>query len=178
MAVVVVMGLVLGATSLAGAKLAKVGDRAAVSFAAKGPAGMTIVGKTSDLLLRDDGKIVSVSVPLKNLTTGIGLRDQHLREKYLQVDQFPSAELSVDRGSLTPPAASAVSLDAKGVMKIHGKTKTVVFRYTAKKNGQVIEVTGSIRLNIQDYGIPIPSFLGVTVKPDIDIAVSFAAKDS
>jgi polyisoprenoid-binding protein YceI len=71
-----------------------------------------------------------------------------------------------------------VSAEARGTMKIHGKTKTVPIRYSAKKNGAVIQVMGSLRLDIRDFGIEVPSFLGVTVKPEVDIAVTFSAKDS
>ena len=97
-AVVFTTAIVLGALS-ADAKLAKTGD-ASVGFTGIGPAGMKISGSTSDLALSEDGGKITISVPLKNLTTGIALRDKHMREKYLQIDQYPTAELTVDRAAL------------------------------------------------------------------------------
>lgn len=173
---VLATALVLGALPSADAKLAKNGD-ASVGFVGIGPAGMKISGTTSDLSVADDGKTITISVPLKNLTTGISLRDKHMREKYLQIDQFPNAELAVDRGTLRFPSSGEVSGDAKGTMKLHGKTKQVDVHYTAKKDGAAIKVTGSSKINMNDYGIVIPTYLGVTMKPDVDLSVSFAANE-
>jgi polyisoprenoid-binding protein YceI len=161
----------------ADAKVARSGEPA-VSFSATGPAGMKIVGTTSELSVADDGSNLSVVVPLSNLKTGISLRDQHMREKYLQVAKFPNAELSVARGSIKfPVSASEASADAQGTMKIHGVSKPVTFHYSAKKDGAKLSVSGSVRVNVKDFGIDIPSYLGVTVNPDIGIAVKFDATD-
>jgi polyisoprenoid-binding protein YceI len=175
---VLVLGFVLVGSPAALAKLARDGGKASVSFTAKGPAGMNIIGTTSDLQVKDDGKNVIVNVALKDLTTGIAMRDKHLREKYLEVGKYPDAVLTVERGALKVPAGSEVSGEAKGVMKLHGKSKTASFSYKAKKSGSSYIVTGSVHVNIVDYGITIPSFLGVTVKPDVDVSVSFSARDS
>jgi polyisoprenoid-binding protein YceI len=162
-----------GASPTGFAKLVKNGNQSLVSFTAKGTGGMTIVGKTSDLSIQDDDKTLRVTVPLKNLTTGISLRDKHLREKYLQVDKYPQAELTVDRKALTSAIGDKLTGSIKGAMKIHGKTKTVDVHCAGKRDGQIIKVTASAHLNIQDYEIPIPSFLGISVKPEIDITATF-----
>jgi hypothetical protein len=39
-------------------------------------------------------------------------------------------------------------------------------------------VTGHIPLNVKDYDIEVPSYLGVTVQPDIDASASFTAEHS
>lgn len=161
----------------ADAKVARSGSPA-VSFSASGPAGMKIVGTTSDLSVADDGGNLHVTVPLANLKTGIALRDQHMREKYLQVQKFPNAELTVPRGAIKFPAAGGeASADANGTMKIHGQSKPVTFHYTAKREGDKFAVSGSARLNVKDFGIEIPSYLGVTVNPDIVVSVKFDATD-
>ena len=162
----------------ADAKLARTGSPS-VSFTAVGPAGLKIVGTTSDLDVVDDASSVTITVPLANLTTGIALRDRHMREKYLQVQNYPNATLKVDRASVKFPAPGAESSgDAQGTMAIHGKTHPVSFHYTAKKEGAGYAVSGSVHLDMKDYGIDVPSYLGVTVKPDVDVAVRFVANES
>jgi polyisoprenoid-binding protein YceI len=174
-----ILALLLVGAGTAEARLVKHGSKANVIFTAKGPAGLTITGSTADLQITDDGKRVSISVPLRALTTGIVQRDQHMKDKYLQVSQFPAAELSIERGALKPPSSGAVSADVKALMKIHGKTKTITIHYAAKKTGDgAIQVVGTTTLDIRDYGIEIPKFMGVTVKPDVSVAVTFDAKDS
>jgi polyisoprenoid-binding protein YceI len=163
--------------TLAYAALARTGD-ASVVFVALGPAGLKIEGKTSDLDLSErDGK-VTVSVPLANLDTGIALRNKHMREKYLEVAKFPRAELMVDKASLKVPSEGAEATGTTtGSMTIHGQSKPVTFQYTARLSNGTYSVTGSTHLNIKDFGIDVPSYLGVTVKPDIDVSVRFSALD-
>ena len=161
----------------ADAKLARTGTPQ-VAFHASGPAGMKIVGQTTDLDVDDQGAKIVIKVPLRNLTTGIALRDDHMRNKYLQIGSYPNAELSVDRASIHfPTGDGTASGDANGTMAIHGKTKNVSFHYNVARTGGSLHVGGTTKLDIRDYGIDIPSYLGVTVKPDIDVEVQFTATE-
>lgn len=161
----------------AAAKLTRTGTPQ-VAFHASGPAGMRIVGTTSDLEVDDRGAKITIRVPLRNLATGISMRDHHMREKYLQIGSFPNAELTVDRSALRMPTGQGtVSGDATGSMAIHGHTKNVNFHYSVGRIGGTLGVTGTTHLDIRDYGIEIPSYLGVTVKPDIDVEVQFTATE-
>src|SRR6185436_13278055 len=127
-----------------------------------------INGTTSDLSVADDGTTVTITVPLSNISTGMSLRDKHTKE-YLEVQTYPNAELKVARSALKFPAAGAESSgDARGTMKIHGQTKDVTFHYSAKQDGGVIAIKGTTRVNMNDYGIKTPTYLGVSVKPDVD----------
>ena len=145
-----------------------------VSFQASGPAGMKIDGTTPDLTVADaDGNLV-VTVPLANLTTGIGLRDKHMKEKYLEVPKYPSAVLTIARASLKVPAAGgAVETDVPGTLQLHGQTKPVTVHYDAKTDGPGFAAHGKFHINMNDFGIAVPTYLGVTVKPDIDVTASF-----
>jgi len=158
---------------VAAAKLSKTGDSSA-GFHAAGPAGMNIDGKTSEMTIADDGTTVTITVPLKNISTGISLRDEHTK-KYLEVDSYPNATLVVARASLKLPGGGEG--DAPGKMTIHGATKDVTFHYVANKSGEVLDVKGTTKVNLNDYGIKTPSYLGVSVKPDVDVFANFQAKD-
>jgi polyisoprenoid-binding protein YceI len=161
----------------ADAKIARTGTPQ-VAFHASGPAGMRINGTTSELDVDDRGAKIVVRVPLRNLTTGISLRDHHMREKYLQVGSFPNAELTVDRGALHfPPGQGTVSGNASGSMAIHGHTKNVTFHYTIARAGNGLRVAGTTQVDIRDYGITIPTYLGITVKPNVDVEVQFTASE-
>jgi polyisoprenoid-binding protein YceI len=167
--------LLLSVAFVADAKLARSGTPAVV-FRASGPAGMKIQGTTSDLDVDDQGAKIVVKVPLKNLSTGISLRDEHMRNKYLEVGSYPNAELTVDRSAIHIPSGSdPVSGNASGTMSLHGKTKSTTFHYNVGKSGNTLRVAGTVHLDIRDYGITVPSYLGVTVKPDVDVEVQFTA---
>src|SRR5450755_4772490 len=97
-------------------------DESKVSFTASGPGGLKIVGSTPELTLSDDAKAISVTVPLAHLTTGIALRDAHMRDKYLQVSSYPTATLLVARSELkVPVAGTQLEGDANGTMTLHGQ---------------------------------------------------------
>jgi polyisoprenoid-binding protein YceI len=162
---------------VAAAKLSTTGTPSA-GFHATGPGGINIDGKTSDLKVADDGKTVTITVGLSSLDTGMELRNKHTKED-IEVDKFPTAELTVARGDLKFPAAGAESTgDAKGKLKLHGQTKDVSFHYTAKLDGDTLTVKGSTKVAVKDFGITPRSYLGISIKPDIDLSVNFQAKDN
>ena len=170
---------ILAVAGLADAKLSRVGDQAAKAhFHASGPAGMAIDGSTTDVAVTDDGTSLKVVVTLSKLETGVKLRDEHTREKYLEVGKYPTATLTVARSALKFPSDGASSTgDAQGTMNIHGKDKAVTFHYSATKKGAAISVSGNVALDITDYGINVPSYLGITVKKDVAADVSFVAAE-
>lgn len=145
-----------------------------VTFVAIGPAGMVIHGTTPDISVTEDADRVKVNVPLSRLTTGIALRDRHMKEKYLEVARFPSAELVVARSALPLPQTS-VDSSASGTMTLHGQSRAVTFLYKAKHDGSVFHVTGTVHVNMAGFGIQTPSYLGVSVKPDVEVSVVFDA---
>jgi polyisoprenoid-binding protein YceI len=168
---------VVFAAATADATLARQGD-ASVSFTAVGPAGFKIVGTTSELNVGEQGGQVAITVPLANLHTGISLRDSHMKEKYLQVGTYPTAQLTVDKGALKFPGDAPSDATASGTMTLHGQSKPVGFHYHAAREGGRIHVVGDCRLNMNDFGVNVPSYLGVTVKPDVSLAVDFFVVDS
>lgn len=146
-----------------------------VEFKAAGPAGMSIVGTSNEIRASDTADSIVLVVPLTKLDTGIELRNKHMREKYLETGKFPDAELVVSKASIGYPNVG--SGEVTGQLKLHGQTKAVKLRYEARRSGAGYAVAGSLRLNIKDFGIQQPSYLGVSVKPEVDVAVKFNALD-
>jgi polyisoprenoid-binding protein YceI len=165
--------VVCAASTDSHAALASASD-SKVGFQASGPAGLKIEGTTSDLTVADGGGNIVLTVPLANLTTGIGLRDKHMKEKYLEVDKYPTAILTVARSALKFPAAGgSTETDVPGSLQLHGQTKPVTVHYDAKGDGAGFAAHGKFHVNMNDYGIQVPTYLGVTVKPDVDVTASF-----
>lgn len=163
---VAVVASLVAVTTLAHAKYSRTGD-ATVEFTASGPAGMKIVGTTHELAVSETEKDLLITVPLRNLDTKIELRNKHMREKYLEVDKYPNAELHVPKDALTKEASNK---HVAGQLTIHGTTKPTQFTYSSKADGSV---TGALHLVITDFGIAQPGYAGVTVKPDVDVNVTF-----
>lgn len=160
------------------ARIAPKGD-ASIDFFATGPGGLNIDGKTKEMSIGDDSRKLVFTVPLKDLDTGMPLRNDHMRNKYLEVDKYPNATLEVPRSQIEFPALGKRSEgDVKGTFTCHGKSKEVTVHYKAhreKDNGLGGE--GKFKINLKDYDISVPKYLGVTVSPDVDIQVKFNATD-
>jgi len=118
----------------------------------------------------------SLEVDLRTLDTGIGLRNEHLRERYLEVNKgtgFDTATLSaIDLAGLSPAA-----LDGKGsftgLLTVHGVAKTVSGAVDFRRVASGLHVTASFRLNLMDYGIAKPRYLGIGVTDTVQVEVAF-----
>lgn len=168
---------VLALTPAAWAAYERTKTAAAVQFTGVGPGGFKMVGKTAALQLQQDDKALTLIVPLADLTTGIALRDRHMREKYLEVAKFPDVRLAVPLASLPAPAAGApASAELKGTLTLHGVQKEIPFKVEASCGADnVCTAKGSFTINIKDFGIVVPTYLGVTLKPDVVVEASFEA---
>ncbi len=118
----------------------------------------------------------SLAVDLRTLDTGISLRNDHLREKYLEVDKSPGYDKAVlseiDLKGLKPDAP-----DGKGAftgsLMLHGVTKSVTGPVEVRKAGTSLRVKASFPVNLSDYNISEPSYLGVGVKNTVQVEVTF-----
>lgn len=159
-------GASLTIAAVAHARLSRVGA-AQVQFTASGPAGMSIVGTSNELHVSATEKEIVITVPLAKLDTKIELRNKHMREKYLEVDKYPTAELRVARDGIQKNATSS---KANGTLSLHGKSRPTSFTYTSKADGAV---SGAVHVDMKDFGITQPGYAGITVKPGVDVTVAF-----
>jgi polyisoprenoid-binding protein YceI len=158
---------------VAAAKLSKTGS-ASAGFHASGPAGLSIDGKTSDVEIADDGTTITITAKLSTIDTGVEIRNKHTKED-LETDKYPTATIKVARSAVKLGGGEG---DAKGTLTIHGQTKDVSFHYKADKSGDVLDVKSSTKINVGDFGVKPRSYLGVSIKPDVDIFANFQAKDN
>ena len=169
---------ILGAASLVPAFAASamsVAGTPDVSFHVKGTAGMSCTGKTDKLAVADDGKTIAVTVPLDGLSTGIALRDKHMKEKYLEVPKYPDAELDADRSTIAMPAdpGKPVASAFQATLKLHGQSQPVTVHYKATSRGNAVDVDGSMSLDMTKWGITQPSYMGITIDKNVDVDVKF-----
>lgn len=147
-----------------------------VNFLAVGkPSALKIHGKAAgpEAKLNLDGTKLtgSAEFDMNNLTTGINLRDQHMKEKYLQVQQHPKAKLTLTEAEVDPTFATTLTNSGekpfKGKLQLHGQERDVEGTYSAK-NGLV---QAKFQIKLTNYGIEIPSYLGITVAELVDVNV-------
>ena len=70
-------------------------------------------------------------------------------------------------------ADCATCIDVPATVNLHGQTRPVTVHYEAKRDGAALIAHGKFHINMTDFGITVPSYLGVTVKPDVDVSADF-----
>lgn len=74
----------------------------------------------------------------------------------------------------------AQSIDAKatGDFSPHGVTRPLNFTYRANRKGDDYQVQALSEIDIRDFKVEVPCYLGVCVKPNIKPELSFRLQES
>lgn len=150
----------------------------------KGHTGRVRGEVTCDPAQLGDSVAVVIEVDLASLTTGMKLRDQHMRENHLETDQFPHAVFqgaSVLPGSAAqlPPGETA-KLELAGSFELHGRrlpleiTARVTRQDEAGGDGLLIECDFPVKLS--DYQIKRPKFLVMKLGDTQQVSVRLLAR--
>jgi polyisoprenoid-binding protein YceI len=158
--------LLLPSTAAAGMKIDPSIAKPKIGFHANGePGALDIDAKTESLTLADDGTTLTFTVDMNTVKTGIDLRDEHMKSKFLHTETYPNAVLAFPKASIQWPTElgqkATGTLDAQFTAK--GATKAVKVKYEVQKTKQGWKCTGDFDYNTNDHGIEVPSYLGVTV---------------
>lgn len=115
-------------------------------------------------------------VALESLSTGITLRDEHMKKKYLQTDQFPNAVLRITDLKLEKDPLKFIfttkNIPFKGKLKIHDTESDVEGSFDIESNEKTIVVMAKTKTNISAHKIDIPSYVGVKVTDEIEISTT------
>jgi polyisoprenoid-binding protein YceI len=121
-----------------------------------------------------DGSLV---VNLRTLDTGIDLRNEHLRENYLEVGKgpgFDTATLSkIDLNKFNPDAPEGKG-SFSGLLTLHGVTRSVTGAVDVRQAGEGLRVKASFPVDLAAYSIRKPRYLGIGVKDIVKVEVAFA----
>jgi polyisoprenoid-binding protein YceI len=161
-----------------------------VEFLATGKPGfLKIKGEGAKLKGRAEIKSGSLagdfSVDLIPLKTGIDLRDEHMKERYLETGMFPEAKLVLDPVKIAEGQGGR-DIPFTGKLSIKGKENPVKGNVSVdfapgaagSSGSRIAKGTARFSLKIADYPIGVPSHLGVTVADSVDVSVQFVATES
>ena len=122
---------------------------------------------------------VAVTVELSALDTGINLRNHHLRNHYLMVTQGPryrQAQLSALRlETPLPQVLTTHRTGFVGTLLLHGIERGVTGTTEIRRVDRRLQVEAKFEVSLNDFDIPSPRYLGVGVRDEVAITVSFIA---
>jgi polyisoprenoid-binding protein YceI len=110
-------------------------------------------------------------VPLETLDTGIGLRNRHMRDNYLQTDKYPLARFKGKAVNYQALSDTTYSISAEGKMTIHGVDRDLAVKGTLEMSGANIRIKVPFQLTLTDYGIKIPQFMFLKISEILDLEV-------
>ena len=116
----------------------------------------------------------SIKVDLQTLETGIGLRDRHMRENYLEVNKGPEFSVATIEGIKIDTKDGRTSFN--GTLLLHGQRKEISGTAELKDQNGHIRVQAQFPLSVSQFAIPKPTYLGVGVKDEIEVKVTMTAE--
>ena len=121
-------------------------------------------------------------VDLATLDTGIGLRNEHLRNSYLELGRGPEFLHAVLSGIVlaATPLASNRRHETRfsGTLVLHGVRRMVEGEAELRQRNGRMQVEARFSLSLDAFDIPPPRYLGIGVRDAIEVTVRFdAARD-
>ena len=123
----------------------------------------------------DTVEAVRIEADLTQLTSDEDRRDNAIRQRGLESEQYPTATLELAEPiqlDSTPAQGQEVRGEGTGRLTVHGVTRDVDLDLTGRWNGETIQVVGQLPVKMTDYQIEPPRF-GPVVSIEDGLAVDF-----
>jgi len=118
---------------------------------------------------------VRIEADLTQLTSDEGRRDNAIRQRGLESEQYPTATLELAEPiqlASTPVQGQVIRGQGTGRLTVHGVTREVDLDLTGRWSGSTIQVVGQLPVKMTDYQIEPPRF-GPVVSIEDSLAVDF-----
>jgi len=142
------------------------------------PGALKIAGKqASNSTLKTDIKIESnqvtgsSTIQMDSFSTGIGLRDKHMKENYLESSKFPESSFTYKKLTL-PKDGTGENIPFEGTLKLHGIEKPVTGLIKADKRNSTLILDHVFKIKTSDFGISTPKYMGVVMGEEVEIKVT------
>ena len=131
----------------------------------------------ADLVVRR----VEASLQVSTLTTGMKVRDEHMR-KYIFTTpdgQLPALSFTAGQAGCGNSGAREYSCEIPGYLTIRGVSRPLTIRLRVKQETAslgVFHAAGDGTVKLSDYGIEAPSQFGVKPSNDVRIHIEFSCR--
>lgn len=121
---------------------------------------------------------IEAVVPIKTLTTGMGLRDEHMRKYVFTTSdgQTPDLKFTAKQATCSKTGSNQSTCDVTGDLSIRGTARPFTIALKVSENGDSYRASGEGLVKLSAYGIPQPSQLGVHTEDEIKLKLDFTAR--
>jgi polyisoprenoid-binding protein YceI len=115
-------------------------------------------------------------VDLNSLDTGIGLRNRHMRENYLETEKFPFTHFTGKITKADKIAENKYSVSVDGNMFIHGETRPLTVEGEIIETSEMLQIRTAFQVKLSDYKIKIPQLMFLKINENIKLELDFFLK--
>jgi polyisoprenoid-binding protein YceI len=111
----------------------------------------------------------SFEVDVTTLESNEDRRDNAIRTRGLETDQFPTATFALTTPITVPQAAldgGQATVDVTGDLTLHGQTKSVTIPLEVQLNDGRVEIDGSYEFPFSDFGMEPPNTPVISVEDE------------
>nr|WP_120492678.1 YceI family protein [Corynebacterium lactis] len=121
----------------------------------------------------------TIVVDMATLNSDIEVRDINVRNKILSVDQYPEAKFVLSKPldiSSIPDDGKRVPIEVPGQLTIRGTTNDVVVPMMAARTDDLVLLSGSLKINRQDYNVESPEFVAAKIADEGELNLRIVAQ--
>ena len=116
-------------------------------------------------------------VDLNKLDTGIGIRNRHMRENYLETEKF---QYAIFKGNLTSidtlDNGNTFQVVVEGFLNIHGVDQQYEITGSVINEEKTLKITSDFEIILTDHKITIPKLMFLKISEIIHIELDFYLK--
>lgn len=134
--------------------------------------GYVLLGRTPLGPASAGGSELYFEVDLASLDTGIGLRNRHMRDEYLEVARYPFATYQ-GRVVQVDSADGGVRVTSQGTFSLHGVDKTMRISCDVVGAGDGYRATCAFPVRLSDFNVAIPRVMFLKLADEIELNLDF-----
>jgi polyisoprenoid-binding protein YceI len=124
---------------------------------------------------------VRATVTPESLTTGMSLRDQHMRKKIFALEDatMPALEFISGKVRCPEPAPGQEAVcTVPGELVLRGARRPFTFSFKVRTEGKTYRVSADSVLSLSAFGIERPCQLGVCVSDEVKLKLDFRTNEA
>lgn len=157
-----------------------VADDGYVEFVSSAPL-LEFKGKSNHLtgMIDLDENLIDFYVDLTTIDTGINLRNRHMRDSYLETDEFPFAEFTGSLNELYDfDRSGKQNVTATGVFIIHGVEQDMEISGTLEETNDGMKLDASWTVLLDDHNIRKPRIVFYELADEQVVNISILLKNN
>jgi len=123
-----------------------------------------------------EGTAFYFEVELASLDTGIGLRNRHMRDNYLEVKKYPHATFEGGIPEISTVLGAGYRITAAGTFTAHGMSLELEIPCDVTPEGEGHRVRCAFEVLLSDLDIEIPQIMFLKLANEIRLELDFAVR--